>query len=107
MPIKWVFFIISLWTICAIICCVLEDSAVGEGEVSTLQSLYSLDVFSTSWYSSLGKIFTWNFNFLTGPWSIFKWVILYPLSAAFALTLAVIILTTLTRGLGTIFGVFR
>jgi len=36
-----------------------------------------------NWFFAFWDMLLWNYAFLTGGWAIFKWIVLYPISAGF------------------------
>jgi len=58
---------------------------------------FALTVITTTfeWIQAFFDIITWNYAFLTGSYSIIKWILLYPLSIAFVTSIVLAI-----RGVG-------
>ena len=96
---KWLLFLFMLFAIGATISGVLEMNYAGAsspawndlvatwGEVtSSPLGIFTVPALAWEAIVAIWNIFTWNYAFFDGPFAMFRYVVLMPLSAAMALT---------------------
>ena len=93
MPAKYWAFFVFLFVVGTILGLLIEDSAVGPGEQSTLESLMiwqetqpeggfgSFITTAASYFPALLRALVWDFSFLRGGWVYVKWIVWAPLMA--------------------------
>jgi len=64
-------------------------------ETNPLTLVWVVVTTTFEWLQALWNMLWWNYAFLTGGYSIIKWILLYPLSIAFATSIVLAI-----RGVG-------
>lgn len=110
---KWLVFILMASALMGVFSGIMEMSYTGGGspvwndllstwgEVSfTPQGIVNFVSLPWEAIKAFWNIFTWNFAFLEGPWSLFRWVILFPLSAALAFTFMLTFVSIIRGGGG-------
>jgi len=101
---KMVMFFVFSFVIGTLFCLFIEGSYLGAAEVSVMNALTGMNLLEVSgsglWTvpKLIGGFFTvgvprlllWDYSFLEGDWEIFKWAVLFPLSAGFVWGLATV-----------------
>ncbi len=97
----WFIGFLMLFVICSIISGIAEQTVIGAGEMTKMQTLmtmpnttslstigavfayidYSKDVIAVLW-----DMFWWNYSFLQGEWLYAKYLLFMPISIGMALT---------------------
>ncbi len=92
---KLLMFLVFVFTAGTLVSLTLEGGFFGSNEVSVMNELIGYNSISISGMGffaipkmaigflthGLPKTITWDYSFLQGDWVLFKWIMLYPISA--------------------------
>ena len=107
---KMVMFFTFCFVTATLMCLFIEGSFIGDEEVIVMNALTGISMLEVSgsglWTvpKLIGGFFTvgvphlimWDYSFLEGDWEIFKWFVLYPLSAGFVWGIAVVFIQVIS-----------
>lgn len=114
---KIVMFCVFLFVIGTLVSLIIEGTFIGSGE--EMDVLRALTGYSNTEIAGGGvivipkvglaffavglpKVIMWDYSFLEGGWGIFKWILLYPISAGVVYAFGLLIFNVATGILGTV-----
>lgn len=92
---KLIMFLVFVFTAGTVVSLILEGGYLGNDQVSVMNELVGYNTVQVSGIGlfsipkiaigflthGLPKTITWDYSFLQGDWQLFKWIMLYPISA--------------------------
>jgi len=94
MSFKWLFYTVTVWTVLAFLCGLVEGAMVTAGAQNTLNTIMQSDFASSAFWSSLADMMTFNFPALfSGSYTMLRWVFFMPLALTFGVMMGGFILS--------------
>lgn len=113
---KLIMFCVFIFFIGTILSLLIEGTWMGSAEVTVMNQLTGFTTLEVSgagiwaipkqiigfFIHGLPKLIMWDYSFLSGTASIFKWVVLYPISAGVVYGIALVFISVVQGIFGTL-----
>jgi hypothetical protein len=114
---KIIMFIVFIFVVGTVVSIIIEGTFIGGGEeidiMEALTGYSNVDIAAAGGFSipklgwgfftvGLPKVIMWDYSFLDGGWGIFKWFLLYPISAGVVYAIGLLIFNVAQGIMGTI-----